>query len=195
MEKLCFQVTVPKRELIPVHLKWEKLKRVRCQRHFSNFLESTGLLESSNCCYLKNIKREFIIAQLKNSLTFLVSHILNFRKGLRKPQEPLPSSWRFQCGSAGGRTEVRCVKSQWERPQSVMRCKWGLAHTAQPRLLSSKGKHKGSSSISRNHPAPRCFHGSQNIHFTDSTGYAVPKENCELFNIHRKDSESIWMGL
>lgn len=112
----CFQVTVPKRELIPVHLKWEKLRRVRCQRHFSNFLESTGLLESSNCCYLKSIKREFIIAQPKNSLTFLVSHILNFRKGLRKPQEPLPSSWRFQCGSAGGRAEVRCVKSNGKDP-------------------------------------------------------------------------------
>lgn len=61
-----------KQELIPVYLKWEKLKRARCQRHFSNFLESTGLLESSNCRYLKNIKREFIIAQAKNSLILIV---------------------------------------------------------------------------------------------------------------------------
>lgn len=72
MEKLRVHVTVPKQELIPAHLKWEKLKRARCQRHFSNFLESTGLLESSNYSYLKNIKREFIIAQAKNSLTSLV---------------------------------------------------------------------------------------------------------------------------
>lgn len=56
MEKLCVHVAVPKQELIPAHLKWEKLKRARCQRHFSNFLESTGLLESSNCSYQKNIK-------------------------------------------------------------------------------------------------------------------------------------------
>lgn len=72
MEKLCFQVTVPKQELIPLHLKREELKRAGCQRHFSNFLKSTGLLESSNCRYLKNIKREFIIAHAKNSITFLV---------------------------------------------------------------------------------------------------------------------------
>lgn len=72
MERLCVHGTEPQQELIPAHLKRDKIKRARCQRHFSNFLESTGLLESSNCSYLKNIKREFVIAQAKNSLTFLV---------------------------------------------------------------------------------------------------------------------------
>lgn len=52
----------------------------------------------------------------------------------------MPSSWRFQSGSAGGRAEVRCVKSQWERPQSMMRCKWGLAHTDHSPAPQFKGE-------------------------------------------------------
>lgn len=38
------------------------------------------------------------------------------------------------------------------------------------------------------------FTDAGKLQFMDSTGYAVPKEICELFNMHRKDSESFWMG-
>lgn len=166
MEKLYFQVTVPKQELIPVHLKWEKLKRARWQRHFSNCLESTGLLESSNCRYLKNIKREFVITHAKNSLTFLVQHILNVsgQERSNETSEPLPSSWRFQCGSAGGRAEVRCVEEPMRKTPVNDEVQVGSGtYKPQPQLLSLKGELKGSSSTSRNHPAPCCFHGSWKV--------------------------------
>lgn len=80
-----------------------------------------------------------------------------------KPQEPLPSSWRFQCRSAGGRAEARCVKSPRERPQSTMRCKWGLAHT--------------------NHNPGSEFEGEVQRHFQKSSSpllFSWKLENCSL---------------
>jgi len=38
--------------LLLVNFQWGKLRRARWQTKFWNFQKSTGLLESSNCCYL-----------------------------------------------------------------------------------------------------------------------------------------------
>lgn len=82
------------------------------------------------------------------------------RRSLRKPQEPLSSSWRFQCGSAGARAEVRYVGEPMGKTPVSDGVQMGSGtHRQQPQLLSSKGKLQGSSSTSRSHPAPCCSHG------------------------------------
>lgn len=58
--------------LMLVNFKGGKLRRARCRVKFSNFWKRTGLLESPNCCYLKNIKISLTVAHAKKSFTPLV---------------------------------------------------------------------------------------------------------------------------